>query len=216
MTEGWEIVVGVFGCIVVVFITIDFSYTALSVTNEGWIAHIIVIGTYKITSKIQRRFMRPLLKLVRHCLIYCCLGGERKDNSNSNSNESELQPSSLALYNNIYNNNNNHLVGAHTEDPSVLHHNEEMMIKTTPPQDIKRHTLRPRVSHGYIRFKPISYVGVSTLILIVAVYVIIMWLGWSMVFFLSHDSIVDTDTKAPVNDSVNRFYFAGVTMVRAT
>lgn len=63
-----------------------------------------------------------------------------------------------------------------------------------------------------LRFKRfIPHAGISIVLTIVLVWVLLLWVGWSLVFAAAETSVVGATSKAPA-DLVGKFYFAGYTV----
>lgn len=58
----------------------------------------------------------------------------------------------------------------------------------------------------------LSTVGVAILLVTLSVWMILIWGGWTMIFSLSPEAVVDTSSGEPA-DLVARFYFTGYTLI---
>ena len=70
-------------------------------------------------------------------------------------------------------------------------------------------------SHGACSARVISacaQAGVTILLVSIALWLILTWLGWSLVFAASANAVVDATTAAPATIG-QRVYFAGYTLL---
>ncbi len=69
------------------------------------------------------------------------------------------------------------------------------------------HRRHSRASH-----RRLSAVGVAILLTTVSVWIALIWAGWTMVFSISPEAVVETSTGRPA-DLVARLYFTGYTLI---